>query len=76
MTKNPDGTTRTLATMVRILDDPAATPEQIRIAMGWGAIPPGSALDWLRGYAAGVRDGQRRMLHLRGASIPTRPSGA
>ncbi len=58
MTKNPDGTTRTLATMVRILDDLAATPEQVRIAMGWGAIPPGSALDWLRGYAAGVRDGR------------------
>ncbi len=56
MTKNrKDHTTRTLATMVRILDDPAATPEQVRIAMGWGAIPPGSARVWLAGYLTGVR---------------------
>ena len=59
MTKNPDGTTRTLATMVRILDDPDSTPEQVRAARDWGVIPAGSALDWLRGYAAGRRDGRR-----------------
>ncbi len=77
MTKNrKDHTPRTLARMLRVLDDPESTPEQVRAAMGWGAITSGSALDWLRGYAAGVRDGRRRMLRPRGASIPTRPSGA
>ncbi len=56
MTKNrKDHTTRTLATMVRILDDPAATPEQVRIARDWGAIPAGSARVWLAGYLTGVR---------------------
>ncbi len=59
MTRNPDGMTRTLATMVRILDDPAATPEQVRAARDWGAIPAGSARAWLVGYLAGRRDGRR-----------------
>ena len=56
MTKNrKDHTPRTLAEVCRALDDPESTPEQVRIARDWGAIPAGSALDWLNGYAAGRR---------------------
>jgi hypothetical protein len=60
MTKDrKDHATRTLAGMLRVLDDPESTPEQVRAARDWGAIAPGSAVDWLRGYAAGRRDGRR-----------------
>ncbi len=61
MTKNrKDRTPRTLARMLRVLDDPESTPEQVRIARDWGAIPAGSAGAWLRGYAAGRRAGPPR----------------
>ncbi len=49
----------TLAEMVRALDRPDSTPADICEARDWGAITPGSALHWLRGYAAGTRDGLR-----------------
>ncbi len=59
MTKNrKDHASRTFAELCRALDDPESTPEQVRIARDWGAIPAGSALDWLNGYAAGRRDGR------------------
>ena len=61
MTKNrKDHTTRTLATMLRVLDDPGARPEDIRAAANWGLVPAGSAVAWLRGYAAGRRAGPPR----------------
>ncbi len=57
--ENRNHAPRTLAEMVRALDDPAATPGDICAARDWGAITSGSAVAWLRGYAAGTRDGSR-----------------
>ncbi len=57
--KNRNHAPRTLAEMVRALDDPDATPEDVCAARDWGAITSGSAVAWLRGYAAGTRDGLR-----------------
>lgn len=57
--ENRNHAPRTLAEMVRALDDPAATPEDVCAARDRGAITSASALVWLRGYAAGTRDGLR-----------------
>ncbi len=55
MTKDPDARTRTHAGLLRVLDDPESTPEQVRRAADWGAITPASARVWLAGYLTGVR---------------------
>ena len=56
MTKDrKDHAPRTLAGMARILYDANARPEDIRAAANWGLVPAGSAVAWLRGYAAGRR---------------------
>ncbi len=55
MENRKDHAPRTLAELCRALVDPESTPEDIRSAADWGAIPAASARAWLAGYLTGVR---------------------
>ncbi len=57
MENRKDHAPRTLAELCRALDDPESTPEDVRSAANWGLVPAGSAVAWLRWYAAGRRAG-------------------
>ncbi len=55
MENRKDHAPRTLAELCRALDDPESTPEDVRSAADWGAIPAASARAWLAGYLTGRR---------------------